>query len=530
MRTHTLTPHRIVFALALSVACTPLATAQRQVRRVSHQQQGKFVDGLVQNLTDSFNFNQQTPLNTERAANLPELEKARQLISRFAQDTQRLIQELRVDERYSPTTIRPLLADAIQVRAASDVLARRSPYMTAMSQFTHEYEAIDREWRLLAHRLRQTSNIRPQVIQEVDRLNQYSQALSTNYDVAPQIQRQELIHHFVSLQSDLEHLAEDIYYELYGNNEREQLYQRTNNMQRVAAQMSWLVERGYDYAQIKSTYERYFQDWLKVKERLRMVNNRHIQRNVSRVGQINDRLHELLLLKPVIDGNDIQYLANSLKTNIDVVCDDISLSKLISHPNASQIFAASREFYTLCDQFRGRVGNSELDNIRWDFREVDVAWNDLRNLINVNNDPGVARQVASIDSAIMELRQALGEQSSINRQEIQNVASTLDNMTDLLFYDFNQYIGQSNRYRPDFRSQSVNAAKALQSVSHSLYQTVAQNGNEAQIRQLAVDLARRWADMQRYLQQIPNNERGQIAQTAGQIAPALAKLQVLYTY
>jgi hypothetical protein len=57
---------------------------------------------------------------------------------------------------------------------------------------------------------------------------------------------------------------------------------------------------------------------------------------------------------------------------------------------------------------------------------------------------------------------------------------------------------------------------------------VVQNRSAQTIRQQAQKLVARWNDLQQYLAKIPAGDRELIARTSRHIAPALAKLQVMY--
>jgi hypothetical protein len=401
--------------------------------------------------------------------------------------------------------------------------------MTTIRQFTDEYTRIDQQWRVLSNQLKQIPNAGTRVIQEVDRMNLSAAAITKSFNLDPQMQRDELLQHFYALSSDLRYLADDIRTDLWNHPDRDSLTHQVLDLQNRTSQLTAALQYNHRYAYVKDYYQQFFDKWMATKRRLRTIDNRYVQRNIDRITQSTERLHELLWLPPFVDGGDILYMANTLKANVDSICDDISLTRLIALPNSTNIFAAAREFYAMCDSFRSTVSSAQdFDEVQWDFRELDVAWNDLRNLIVPLDNPTTAQQIAVIDNSIMDLRDVMGQRSSVDTHQIVEVVSTIDNMSDLLYYDLNRYVGQSNRYPASFRSQAVNSAKNLHHVAHTLYESVVQNRGTNMIRQQSQDLVARWNDLQQYLAKIPANDRAQIARTSKQIAPALAKLQVMY--
>ncbi len=510
------------------LAVYPTVIVHGQVQRTSLDKPGGF-DGLLRNLTDQMNFHAGAPLTANpNAVVAPELTQARQLIATFANDAGRLISALNIEQRYSDQ-VRVLLGDAALLKANSDVLAQRSRSMTTIQQFADEYAAIDRQWRPLSQQLKQLPNVGARVVQEVDRLRETSKALTKSLQLEPQMQRDEVTYHFAALRADLEHLAEDIQIDLFADPNRVELTNRVRTLQSRAAQLSAAVDANYRYTDVKRYYKQFFEEWMATKRLLRAVDNRYVQRNINRLTQTNQRLHELLWMPPIVDGADILYLADSLKFNVDHICEEISLAKLMTLPNSTSIFNGAQEFYSLCGTFRQNVAKStELESVRWDFQELDVSWNDLRNLINPLNDPTAAQYIAMIDTSVMELRQSLGQQSSVDPNEMLQLVSNLTNMTDLLYYDLNRYVGQSNRYPANFRSQAVNSSNNLQKIAKALYQSVIDRRSDGQIRQQTNDLSAQWNDLQQFLAKVPESDRAQIARSAQQIGPALAKLQIMY--
>ncbi len=287
----------------------------------------------------------------------------------------------------------------------------------------------------------------------------------------------------------------------------------------------------YPYEDIVRYYQQLRKAWTPLKRDLRTVDNRYIQRNVDRIVQSNDHLGELLLLPPVIDGRDILYLAEVLKRNVDDIAGQISLKTLIALPNSAEIFSKAREFYALAQGFRQSVAKqTDLDNVRWDFRELDVSWNELRNVLLPLNDPATSQQVAMIDQSVMGLRESLSLDGSVDQNEAIQLALSLDNMTDLLAYDINRFVGQSSQYSASFRNDTMAAATNLRQAARRFYEDVSRNAQESELRQTTRQVASEWARLQQYIARVPANDRAQLVRTVEHIAPAIAKLQVMYAY
>ena len=516
--------------LLMVVPATPI-WAQRQPVRTASNDRGQFVDGLVRDLIDSqINFHA-TPLEPIPSGNANvEMQRARQQLQQFSELSNRIVSALRLEERYSPS-VRPLLAEMLRIKAYADALIRKTQTSTDARQLITDYAELDRTWRLAAHQLQQMSGLGAGVQQTVTALNQVNNDVGQLMKVAPQLERSELIQYFVALRSDLDVLEEDISIDLFGHPEQTEFAQRVRSLRSTAQQLQLAAENRYPYDYIKSTYQGFFSQWRELKVKLRAINNRYIQRHVSRITTQNENLHKLLWLPPIVDGNEILYLAESLKSNVDHVSDQITLRQLMAVPNAELIFGRAADFYSLCEDFRATVAReTEFNNVRWDFRELDVAWNDLRTVLLPLNDPETNQRVALIDQSIMGLRTALGLRSQVDRTEALQTAATLYNMTDLLNYDVIQLVGQSSRYPAQFRNQAIAASNAFRSSVRALYDGVSRQASQDQLRSTVQTLGSDWSRLMQVVNQIPADQRTGIARTVHQISPSVAKLQVMFAY
>ena len=336
------------------------------------------IDGVLKTLRSQINFGQTQPLTPVPQANLSQQQQqAQRSVRDFANEAGQLITALRQEERYS-TYISSLLGDALRVKATADVLASRSLGIRDVTQLASEYSQLDQQWRLLSHQLSQTANLSATVRQRVARLNQVNQELEQQLKLSPQMDNTELVYYFSAIGEHLDNLAEDVQIDLYTHPQRDRFATGIQQLRTRSQQLRLAVEYNYPYDAVKRYYEQFHSDWLSIKGELRPINNRYIQRNISRITQIGDRIHELLWLSPVIDGRDILQQAEALQQQVDGIGNTVSLTQVMRLPNAEEFFGRAKEFYELCGTFRQTVATeTELENVWWDFRVLDVAWTDL---------------------------------------------------------------------------------------------------------------------------------------------------------
>ncbi len=492
---------------------------------------GQFFDGVLRNLID-------TQISTQPQAKLvpvpdsrvsSQMREARDTLQQFASDLQQLYAALRQEERFTPG-IRSLLADALQVKATVDVLVTRSQGMSQVTQLSPEYETLDRQWRVLAHRVQQWPNLGSGLYQRVDALNQRNERLGQLLKVTPQLQTGELVNLLATLNADFDHLTEDIRIDLVQHPERDQFIDQLRQLQSMGYYLRNAATAGRAHDEIVGRFQQMYTAWLPLKARLRVIDNRYIQRNLARVTQANNRLHELLWIPRVIDGNEILSLATTLKQDVDHIGDQITLRKLMESPNASLIFERAKDFYTLCASFRQSVATeTDLQGLKWDFRELDVAWNDLQSALSQSTDPTTLQHIATVDLTVSELRRSLGQRPVFDTNEALQLVESIDSMADLLHFDINRSIASSNRYPRDFRTQMLQSSQAFHRAAHSMHQQVIQQADNSALRQKTADLAGQWNELQGYISRV-SFEQPETKENAQRIAQMLAKLQVIYAY
>lgn len=518
----------LVFLLFLQLSPVSAQT-NTQTRQ---NQRGQMVQGLLRDLIDSqLNFQQPQQLQPVPASEIaPQMRQVRQLLTQYASEAEQLITALRYEERYLPV-LRTALSDALGVKATADVLVQRIRYYGQTSQMASEYSELDRQWRVLSHQLKQTTNISTAVLQRVGRLDQLTDQLGQQFRLDPQVESEEILHYFMTLASDLSHLSEDIRIDLFSHPKRDEYTRQVQTLKGRAEQLRWAVERGYQYEDIKRYYQQFFESWLPVKRDLRTVENRYVQRNVTRISQVNDRLHELLWLSPVIDGHDILYLADTLQRQVQSISDRIPVRRLFDVPDPNGTFSQALEFYNLCHDFRETVAReTELDSLRWDFRELQVAWNDLRNVLVPVAQDDTSQNIGVVDQSMLGLRNALRLQTVIDAQQITQLASQLDNMTDLLYYDVHRYLGRSSQIPQPIRTEVVTASNDLHQAAKTLYDRVSRRADDQDLANHTRQVASHWNDFQHVVARIPAAEREPITRTVQHIAPIMAELQLLYAY
>jgi hypothetical protein len=318
---------------------------------------------------------------------------------------------------------------------------------------------------------------------------------------------------------------------LYSNPKRDEYLSKVRQLRNRSQQLRLANEYRYPYETVKTYYEEFHADWLSIKSELRGVQNHHVQRCLSRVTRFNDRIHELLFLPPMIDGNDILYQAETLEQQVDSIGAGIPLVKILELPNSDEVFSKVKEFHQLAHDFRSTVGTStELDTVRWDFRVLEVAWNDLKRVITPVASTETVQSVAVLDSAIGELRNALAMGNNHDTTQSIEMVATLVNMTDLLRYDITRYVGRSSQLPAQFRNQIIADAQQFHRATQTFQQNVQRNGSSEQLRGQAMQLGQKWGELQTSVAKIRLDERNELIKTTQSISSIMARLQLSFGF
>jgi hypothetical protein len=523
---------RLACTAVAMISCLGAEMAFSQGTGAQTQQRAQFVEGVLRTLVDSrLNLDDAVSLQSVPPASLsPEMRDARRVLEQFAGEAAKLIASLRRDERFSPG-VRMLLGEALRIKANADVLVRRSQGMTKVAQLSKDFAELDSQWRLFAHQITQSPDLSQTSQQHAQRLNQFDEQLGNSLKLTPQLDNNALVHQLVAMDSDLSHLMDDIRIDLAQDSRQNEFTNAVYQLQLRLRHVDNAVYRNRPHNEIVAEYKRYRDAWLPVKTKLREIDNQYIQRNISRIADANDGIQELLWMPQVIDGNEILYLARVLKQDVDLFSDGVTLTQLLAIPDVGQIISSAQEFYGLVGEFQQSVtSKTQLEDLIWDFRGLEVAWKDVQQHVMALHNDELDQQLVGLENGIGRLRDAMGMRPVIDYEQTVEIASSLDYKSNELRYDMHRNVGQSRNYPAQFRRGAVKSTGEFHRTAHVLHDSLISQAGDEEIRQTCLKLTDQWQDLEGYISQVNVRDRADLIQTYQNIAPLVAKLQVLYTY
>jgi hypothetical protein len=509
-------------------------TARAQTPSNRGQRRTDLVEGILRTLIESQMDRQGQP-GARRpppgaTAESPQMAEIRRSLTGFSQESAGLIAALRNEERYSPA-IRPLLGDAITTKAAADVLLRKSQYVRQPQLIQRDVEELDRQWRILSHRLGQFPNLGAPSRAHIGRLNAYDQQLCRSLQIAPQLDLTALIGRTMSLITNLENLQQDIAIDLRDLGQRDAILAEARKLHAQMQQLAEAIRRNAPRDEVVTRYQQAYDVWRRFAASVRGVDSESVARDLFRIDQINGELHQLLWLKQPVDQATLVHLAKHLERGVDKMYRFIPLSAILSAPRPDEAMSATKEFRDLCRSLVLSAGKSGgLEDILWDFRLLEVEWQQIRSLVEPLDINGMDLLVVRVNWSVDALRAALQIKPALDRQTVTNLSASIDELAISLDQDLRRRIGSNRLYSAALRSQLLARSDAFHEAAHRLHEDVARGGRDDQLSQRCNAVAESWKQLATYLGQLNEIDRRSLGQTYEQIVPQVAKLQILLAY
>ncbi|MEO8494414.1 MAG: hypothetical protein ABI614_05055 [Planctomycetota bacterium] len=478
----------VLFFVGSSVVATGVTPVTAQTPPPSARRQ--FVDGLLQSLIESQRDRQAPPPNRPPLPRPDEnLLAARQHLDSFSSHSAQLVNQWNANAAQSPGT-RQMLGDLIRLNATVTNVQARAANARRLEDLTPDFVALDRDWRLMAYRLNQIDGLSPECIRCIRMLNEADTALCGVLGVSPQVDLNELVVATNALNTSLSHLIQDIEYELPRSRIGRSLIAEVSQVQQRALLLSSAVSQRRPYEELVGAFRAFYADWRNVAAKIRQVDSRHLERNVSRIDESSHAIHELLWLAEEVDYGRLSYLANALRRDVDGLFDAVSLNVLLELPTAARVLPVASEFYGLCENFSGSVAShAPLGQLQSDYRYLIQSWPELSSCFKPCQNPGVVQSLKGIEESFVSLRDAVGLAAAIDWQHANQVVAALVLSSDSVVAEVQSHVYTNARYDQQLRFESARDAAAFRGAARRLQEAIVNRQTEvlAERAQAAAD-------------------------------------------
>ena len=539
-----LTVSVVVFTLFILAAAQVSAQDPRQQRRRA------FVEDLLKTLIESqadkgdprggrpFDPNYNNPRRPQpnqpikpvkpirNASATAEMLQARKLLKKMAEGSENLIYELKNHELKYPQ-LRPLLADALRVRASVDVLMRRCSVMADLVPLRQNFMAIDRQWRMLNHQLTQFESLPPSCLKCINDIHTHEEQLCNAFGIQPQFDRRELARLANTMNSELDHLVRDVYYELNGTPDQRKIIKRGQMLQAQVRQYAPLINHG-SYDEIVVAFKSCMVNWRAFNRELSKYPNDRIRHSVGELEDAGRQMHGLLWLPIELDREYYAHLCTTMDTDLQKVFQQISLADLMNCKVPGAVLTCSREFRKKCTAFGTRVsGNGSMEDLRWNYRAFDNQWRDLTEHCRGFKRPDLDRRIAEIEYQMDILRNTFGTEILINHHQLLQMCGELDQWVHELHDSIHQT--KANSYAGTMYRDMCGCCDQLQSTCHGLHTQVLASRKVNDYRLQMDACFKEWARLKTFMNQCNDKDRRRFARYRSQIEPLMVKLQVIYS-
>ena len=454
----------------------------------------------------------------------PRSKKARRYFESFNSESRRLLELLQKEARTVPG-LRPRLTDVVRLRSESELLMQRYAQPQPDRLLLDDIRALDQDWRSAAYGLNQLSISAPckKSIARLDDINQQCCAL---FNLSPQINRREVVRLADSLASELYHLERDVEYELRGRARYQSLILNLRRMKSRAQLMSDSVAEGANVDAIVAEFKHFLRDWNELGHTLEAFNDRHIDRTIEQIHEVNRAMHQQLRMPLGIDRGHIEHLATITSQRVKTLCDTFSLTMLTELPDGPAILTSAKALTNsttdICTCITKQGSRKDLTQ-HW--QNLDSAWREFDHYSQSIKSPTINNLRQEIESHLHAMRDGLGVQVAFDRRQIVRLVSELEGIAEQAQYHVQQWQQRPGARQVD--AAMMREAKRLIQDCHELHvQCSGKAGRDVLARDVG-KLARNWSKLRPQLMACDTIDKHTLRRISDEATSRLIRLQAM---
>jgi hypothetical protein len=460
----------------------------------------------------------------------PRFRETRLALEEFAALAGELIASLRQEERVRPE-LRPLMGDAIAVKALADALLRRTDVQTDLAVLAEGFSAVDQRWRTLAIRLERSVGVSAVSRQCIHKLNASSGRVCQKLGLSPQVDQDQVVQLLASLNGSLRGLFDAVAQASSRSRDSQILLIEGQRLQLQINFLTATISRSGQYDEVLSQYRMVHKNWLALSSRVRSLDFRDAERHIRRINHVHRQLHDMLWIPLELDRPGLARSAVFLGRSVETLYERVSLKMLLTTGNAADAVEAAREFHGMCADFsRAAASKDSLDSLRWDFRSLDVQWQQFRSCFQDLDLSELQQHLTDVDDNLQTVQELLSISPLVDIEQAIELAGQLDSLTDVLYRDLAERLSPSSRYPPQFRREATAAAAAVHKSAHQLHEDLLRRPQSESVRKNAEQLAGDWQSLQAYVAKLEYRDRATVTRNYEHLASALARLQMMFVY
>ena len=446
----------------------------------------------------------------------PNIAGIRQILQQWSEESDHLIDDLRQLEFNNPS-VRPLLADALQLRVNIDLVARRAQNSINSNYLIDEVRTIDQKWRMLNYRLQNVPAAIHQSRQCIASCGKFNQQLGTIFGLQPQFDNQQVLQLNSELATDLNHLARDLRYEIREEPACTNMINQCRAIYSTIQQSPPPIRRG-DYNTVLKLYKLGLGQWRTLNRQISAYPSQRLRHQVQDIESIGRQIQEQLYIPYEIDRDYLAQLSTNVGTSSNNVFRQISLENLLTLENPAAVLDAARSFQQQCDRFSTSIRSKvPADQLLIDFGQFESTWNGMRDQCSVIKNPALGLELDEIHYSMQTLHEAFGTQPLLDHGSMVRLTIELEDLTH-----------QLENLSGNAPSNIQRSAKRLHKRCYDLNKRVlADRLYDPKLGRLK-QLFEFWVDFKNDLSGYQGRNAGVLNEYRRRIEPLMVKLQVIY--
>lgn len=525
---------RLLFSGCVALLFSSSLSAQ--ITDDMRQQRRELIGGLLKTLIESQldDLDRNPQVFPERppvrpgvpVAGTRELQLLRQSLNQFSLQCDDLVRRLQQAQFDCPQA-RALLADAMQVKAQTDALIRLANRVADHRDIEREYQRLDQNWRILAHRVRQAPGLDAGCLGCIDQIQRFGDEMCNCLGLQPTINRAELVRLTSALNLSFQHLLQDLYYDNRNDPKVARLIEQGQELFTKFNQASAAIERE-SYETIVAIYQDSVKDWRRFARKIRPYQNERIRRDIQEIESIGRSIHEQLWLPVQLDTDYLLDVTRSIQADTDRLFQSITLDDLLLCENPGIVMNSAREFRRRCHTFSNSLEGG-LESWIWDYQLFNVQWQTLMEQCRPIQQPRVVRRLDEIDDAMMSLTQMMGQGPVITRQELIQLTAQLDQLSTEISLVAARNIMQDRNYDRVFRTDFDNRSRQLHDSIHACHQVLVMGRRQQDINNNLRTIFDQWTGLKQLINRCSDEDRAAFTRLRREMEPLMVKLQVIFS-
>lgn len=456
-------------------------------------------------------------------------QETRRLVNNFSQEAIRLFDAISTDSRQNPS-MRSLLNPTLEVQASATILGQLISQNSDWATVRQEFTTLDRNWRLLSHRLQSTISLSTTARNSVKAMDTIDTQLSKIFDVSPQVDNREFLRLTDTLKADLQSLLDDIAIELGQSQQARQLLVQGRLIEQQVRFMANAIEYQQSHEIAVAEFKKFHELWGPFAAQLWPLNNRYLERSLQRIEQADRELHEILWIDIPVDNTQLSRLTTVLTTDIETLFQTTTLRQLLDMQSRDTLLRSATELHAANKRLTESISqNRNLQQLQADFRIVDQKWRQLEASYSTCNQREILRLIKTTDQTMVSIQQALQVGNVFDHDLAMQILASLENYGEHLQEAFSTKVLPKPQYNRQFSIQGLHTSQQFTAFARNIHYDLAAGSKPEDVRARCDTLVRGWNYLNgEYIHKLNGREREDLNRLSSQITPLIVQLQTMF--